>query len=44
VSIPLEESSADTVLKTYSLFSIHDVQAALQEMRRVLKSKGRLVF
>jgi ubiquinone/menaquinone biosynthesis C-methylase UbiE len=43
-SIPLENSSVDTVLTTWTLCSIHDVEAALHEMRRVLKPSGQLLF
>ena len=43
-SIPLPDEEFDTVLMTYSLCTIPDAQAALQEIRRVLKPGGRLVF
>ena len=43
-SMPLPDASFDTVLMTYSLCTIPDAQAALHEMRRVLKPNGRLVF
>ena len=43
-SIPLRDEEFDTVLMTYSLCTIPDAQAALQEIRRVLKPGGRLVF
>ncbi len=42
--IPLDDGSADTVLITYTLCTIPDVGAALEEARRVLKSDGSLVF
>ena len=42
--IPLEDNSADTVLLTYTLCTIPGWQEALQEMRRVLKPTGKLVF
>jgi ubiquinone/menaquinone biosynthesis C-methylase UbiE len=43
-SIPLEDSSIDTVVTTWTLCSIHDVGTALSEMRRVLSPSGRLLF
>ena len=43
-AIPLETSSADTVLVTYTLCTIFDVNRAIQEMARVLKPSGELVF
>jgi ubiquinone/menaquinone biosynthesis C-methylase UbiE len=43
-NIPLEASSVDTVLVTYSLCTIPDAVAALQGMRRVLKPGGSLLF
>jgi ubiquinone/menaquinone biosynthesis C-methylase UbiE len=42
--IPLEGESADTVLVTYTLCTIPDVLKALGEMRRVMKTNGRLIF
>ena len=42
--IPLDDSSVDTVLVTYTLCSIEEVEAALAGMRRVLKPGGRLLF
>ena len=42
--IPLEDGRADTVLVTYTLCSIPDILPALEEMRRVLKPAGRLIF
>lgn len=42
--IPLEDAVVDTVLTTYTLCSIHDLDAALGQMRRVLRPEGRLVF
>lgn len=43
-SIPLDSACADTVVVTYTLCSITCIDAALEEMRRVLKPGGRLVF
>jgi ubiquinone/menaquinone biosynthesis C-methylase UbiE len=42
--IPLENNQVDTVLITYTLCTIPDVQKALAGMRRVLKPDGRLLF
>ena len=42
--IPLSESSIDTVLMTWSLCSIPNPAAALQQMKRVLNENGRLIF
>ena len=43
-AIPLENSSVDTVVTTWTLCSIPDVGGALREMRRVLRPSGRLLF
>jgi ubiquinone/menaquinone biosynthesis C-methylase UbiE len=43
-SIPLEAASVDTVVTTWTLCSIPDVEVALREMRRVLRSSGQLLF
>ena len=42
--IPMEDKTIDTVLTTWTLCSISDVNRALSEMRRVLKPNGRLLF
>ena len=43
-SIPLADSSADTVVLTFTLCSILSWEKALGEMRRVLKPQGQLLF
>lgn len=43
-SIPLDKNVADTVVITYTLCTIPDVQGALGEVRRVLKTGGKLIF
>lgn len=42
--VPLPDSSIDTILMTWSLCSIPKPAVALQQMRRVLKPEGRLIF
>ena len=43
-AVPLENSSADTVVITYTLCTIPDAMQGLAEVRRVLKPGGRLIF
>jgi ubiquinone/menaquinone biosynthesis C-methylase UbiE len=43
-AIPIDRGSIDTVVTTWTLCSIPDAGAALQEMRRVLKPDGALLF
>ena len=42
--ISLDTDSVDTILMTYTLCSIPNTRMALQQMNRVLKPEGRLVF
>ncbi len=42
--IPLDSGSVDTVVTTWTLCSIPHAPAALEEMRRVLRRDGRLLF
>ncbi len=42
--MPLDGRSFDTVVMTWTLCSVDDPMAALREIRRVLKSDGRLLF
>ena len=43
-AIPLDGGSADTVLVTYTLCTVPDLVPALEEIRRVLKPDGQLIF
>jgi ubiquinone/menaquinone biosynthesis C-methylase UbiE len=42
--LPLPDSSIDTAVFTWTLCSIPDAPRALQEVNRVLKMSGRLIF
>lgn len=42
--IPLEDSSIDTVVMTYTLCTIADTEPALRQISRVLRPGGELVF
>lgn len=42
--IPLDDTSVDTVVVTYTLCSIAVTEPALRQMARVLKPGGRLIF
>lgn len=43
-SIPCADATFDTVVSTWTLCSIPDPLQALQEIRRVLKPQGRMIF
>jgi len=42
--IPLEDESVDTILLTFTLCTIPDWHGALNQMHRVLKPEGKLLF
>jgi ubiquinone/menaquinone biosynthesis C-methylase UbiE len=42
--IPLDDASVDNALSTWTLCTIPNVDAALHEIRRVLRPGGRLIF
>lgn len=42
--LPIEKTSIDTVVVTWTLCSMNAPVAALQEARRVLKPEGQLIF
>src|SRR5262249_48486071 len=43
-TLPLGDGTMDTVVMTWTLCSIPDASRALQQMKRVLRKSGRLVF
>jgi len=43
-AIPLDAHSADTVVVTYTLCSVADVESVLSEVRRVLRPGGEVLF
>ncbi len=43
-SIPLDNDCADTVVMTYTMCTIGEVQSALDEIKRVLKPGGKLIY
>jgi ubiquinone/menaquinone biosynthesis C-methylase UbiE len=43
-AIPIEEQSVDAVVTTWTMCSIPKIQSALQEMHRVLRPDGHLLF
>jgi ubiquinone/menaquinone biosynthesis C-methylase UbiE len=43
-AIPLGDAIADTIMLTYALCTIPEPETALEEMRRVLKPEGQLIF
>jgi ubiquinone/menaquinone biosynthesis C-methylase UbiE len=42
--LPLPNASVDTVVVTWTMCSIPNVEQALQQMKRVLRPSGRLIF
>ena len=43
-TIPLPHGTIDTVVLTWTLCSVDDPELALNEIRRVLKAEGRIIF
>jgi len=43
-SIPLDNNAVDTVVMTYTMCTIPEVHSAMDEIRRVLKPGGKLLF
>lgn len=42
--IPLEDGTVDTVVLTYTLCTVRDIDAVLSEVRRVLRQDGEVLF
>jgi ubiquinone/menaquinone biosynthesis C-methylase UbiE len=42
--LPLDDNSIDTVVSTFTLGSIPEIDTALTELRRILKPEGMLLF
>lgn len=42
--LPLENNCMDSIVLTYTLCTISDTEKALSEVKRVLKSNGKLIF
>ena len=42
--LPVEDESIDTVVSTHVLCSVTDLQASLQEIKRILKPGGHFIF
>ena len=43
-SIPLDNNCVDTAVMTYTMCTIPDINTAMNEIRRVLKPGGKLIF
>ena len=43
-SIPLGSNEIDTVVSSWTLCSIDNIEAAFQEIRRVLRPNGKFIF
>jgi ubiquinone/menaquinone biosynthesis C-methylase UbiE len=43
-NIPIDSNSMDSVVITYTLCTIPDTEKALEEIRRILKPRGQLIF
>ena len=43
-NIPVDSNSMDSVVITYTLCTIPDTEKALEEIRRILKPRGQLIF